>query len=221
MDFHRIYDALIDRARGRILEGYQERHHVIPKSIGGNDESSNIVVLTAEEHYIAHLLLVKMYPKEPKLVYAAWLMQYHHTDQRMNNKRHGWLKRKLSSEASIRSKQMWKNKREQIVESMIAERNSIAGKQRMKNAARKKWNSKTEEERAAFKETMTIVNKDEEKRAAASSTLRDLWSDPEFKTKMKSRKTRGSDGSALKAKWADPEWKTMMLEARRKKREAK
>jgi hypothetical protein len=38
---------------------YTERHHIIPKCIGGTDEPSNIVRLSAREHYIAHRLLVK------------------------------------------------------------------------------------------------------------------------------------------------------------------
>lgn len=41
-------------------DGYVERHHVIPRSLGGSDEPENVVVLTAREHYIAHLLLTKM-----------------------------------------------------------------------------------------------------------------------------------------------------------------
>lgn len=57
--FH--YELLIARARNRPApEGYCERHHVIPRSLGGSDEMSNIVTLTAREHFIAHLLLSKM-----------------------------------------------------------------------------------------------------------------------------------------------------------------
>lgn len=35
---------------------YYESHHIIPKSMGGEEE----VLLTAKEHYICHLLLCKM-----------------------------------------------------------------------------------------------------------------------------------------------------------------
>lgn len=41
-------------------ERYSERHHIIPKSLGGSDAASNLVYLTARQHYIAHLLLVRM-----------------------------------------------------------------------------------------------------------------------------------------------------------------
>lgn len=39
---------------------YIELHHIIPKSLGGRDTDENCVYLTAREHYIAHLLLVKI-----------------------------------------------------------------------------------------------------------------------------------------------------------------
>ena len=37
-----------------------ETHHIIPKSLGGGNESSNLVSLTFREHFIAHKLLTKM-----------------------------------------------------------------------------------------------------------------------------------------------------------------
>ena len=45
--------------RSKELE-YYENHHIIPKSLGGERNMSNEVLLTAKEHYICHLLLIKM-----------------------------------------------------------------------------------------------------------------------------------------------------------------
>lgn len=68
MNYARIYDQLIERARVRSRpEGYVEHHHVIPRCMGGGDEPDNLVALSAREHYVAHLLLVKIHPKEHKL----------------------------------------------------------------------------------------------------------------------------------------------------------
>ena len=39
---------------------YGERHHVLPRSLGGLDVESNLVRLSAREHFICHLLLTKM-----------------------------------------------------------------------------------------------------------------------------------------------------------------
>lgn len=58
-----IYYRIIDRARIRLKpEGYLERHHIIPKcpSFGGTNKKENLIQLTPKEHYICHLLLMKM-----------------------------------------------------------------------------------------------------------------------------------------------------------------
>ena len=39
---------------------YTENHHIIPKSLGGSNLPYNLVRLTAREHFICHLLLIKM-----------------------------------------------------------------------------------------------------------------------------------------------------------------
>lgn len=74
MNYQRIHDAIINRARNRTLQGYYEKHHVIPRCLGGNDDLDNLVELTAREHFIVHKLLCKIYPTEHKLVYAYWMM---------------------------------------------------------------------------------------------------------------------------------------------------
>jgi hypothetical protein len=72
--YSRCYEELIYNAQIRPkLIGYVERHHVIPKSVGGNNSKSNIVELTAREHYIAHALLWKMKlpsPHSSKMAFA-------------------------------------------------------------------------------------------------------------------------------------------------------
>lgn len=98
MDYKKHYEILIDRAKTRILEEYTENHHIIPKCVGGTDNSDNIVALTPEEHYLAHQLLVKIYPKEKGLIYSALMMcssSKNHNGYR-SNKFYGWLKRKYS-----------------------------------------------------------------------------------------------------------------------------
>ncbi|WXB47840.1 homing endonuclease [Vibrio phage VB_VaC_TDDLMA] len=61
MDYKRIYDEIIDYRRENRPTGYSERHHVIPRSLGGSDEDSNLVRLTAREHFLCHCLLAKMF----------------------------------------------------------------------------------------------------------------------------------------------------------------
>lgn len=52
------------RKEAKEILTYTERHHIIPKSMGGSDDSSNLVWLTAEDHLTVHLLLPKMVSKE-------------------------------------------------------------------------------------------------------------------------------------------------------------
>jgi hypothetical protein len=55
------YEQLVAKAKSRpLLDGYVERHHVVPVSLGGSNNTENIITLTAREHYIAHLLLWRM-----------------------------------------------------------------------------------------------------------------------------------------------------------------
>lgn len=59
MNYKKIYDSICNRAKDRKIEGYVERHHIIPKSKGGSNDSSNIVELTAREHLLCHWLLAR------------------------------------------------------------------------------------------------------------------------------------------------------------------
>lgn len=68
------YNSLVERARNRAIEGYVERHHIIPKSLGGTDEPSNIVALTAREHLIAHMLLPRFVEQPGKMWCTLWTM---------------------------------------------------------------------------------------------------------------------------------------------------
>ena len=98
MNYGAHYDLLIQKAKIRDFSSdvYKECHHIIPKCMGGNNNKSNLVNLTPEEHYVAHQLLVKMYPDDNKLVYAAHIMSVNNGINKRNNKEYGWIKRKLS-----------------------------------------------------------------------------------------------------------------------------
>ena len=93
MDYLAHYTKLIDRANRRPLPNIVEWHHIIPRCMGGSDDTQNLAALTPEEHFIAHLLLVIIHPDNTKLVCAAWFMAGH----QKNNKQYGWLRRQFVS----------------------------------------------------------------------------------------------------------------------------
>jgi hypothetical protein len=74
MNYERVYNQIIERAKNRHIEGYVEKHHIIPKCVGGSDDISNIVKLTAKEHYLCHRLLYEIYPYKNGLIFAYWMM---------------------------------------------------------------------------------------------------------------------------------------------------
>jgi hypothetical protein len=54
------FDIIKNRQLNPITDDtYTEKHHIIPKSMGGT-EGTNLVALTGREHYICHALLVRM-----------------------------------------------------------------------------------------------------------------------------------------------------------------
>lgn len=83
-----------------------------------------------------------------------------------------------------------------------------------------------------FIETMTEVNKNEEKRKAAGKTIKNLWESEEYREnvmtarkvvndKLKEDGIKRSNSSKLKDKWNDPIWKESMLLARAEARKRK
>ena len=70
------YNSIINRAQNRELLGYSEKHHILPKSLGGSNNSNNLVRLTAREHFVCHLLLPKMLSgqNKAKMIHAAWAL---------------------------------------------------------------------------------------------------------------------------------------------------
>ena len=80
MDYKRIYEEIINKAklenRNKKENIYYEKHHILPKCLGGLNNKENLVLLTAKEHFICHKLLVKIYPDNNKLIYALSAMMF-------------------------------------------------------------------------------------------------------------------------------------------------
>jgi hypothetical protein len=74
MNYGKIYNQIIERAKSRNFGGYSEKHHIIPKCMNGTNNPDNIVKLTAREHFLAHWLLHEIYPDNTDLKYAFWSM---------------------------------------------------------------------------------------------------------------------------------------------------
>ena len=65
-----LYNSLIDIKKVTDNSIYSECHHILPKCLGGSNFKENLVNFTVENHIIAHLILIGIYPNEAKLLYA-------------------------------------------------------------------------------------------------------------------------------------------------------
>lgn len=108
--YTRWYYNIIRRAQTRQLpkDIYIERHHIIPKSLGGTNSADNLVKLTAREHFICHLLLTKAIKPglNQKMIHAAWTMTIRYNDTmnryKVNSKTYLQLREKHAQAASVR-----------------------------------------------------------------------------------------------------------------------
>ncbi len=68
-------DIKIKRLR-RTDEKYREVHHILPRTLGGLDEESNLVIIKLEEHLLLHGLLCRVYPYN-RAMYKAFIRMYY------------------------------------------------------------------------------------------------------------------------------------------------
>lgn len=64
MNYEKIYADFIADRRGKeavALAHRHEKHHVLPRSLGGSDEPDNLLALTLRDHLFAHAMLAKMH----------------------------------------------------------------------------------------------------------------------------------------------------------------
>lgn len=64
INWKELYYKHIKRCKNQTIEEGKiyHKHHILPKSSGGNDDESNLVILTYNQHVFAHFLLYKWKP---------------------------------------------------------------------------------------------------------------------------------------------------------------
>lgn len=88
--YARWYFQIVEKARNqcriKAKGDYFEKHHIIPKSLGGSNAPDNLVLLTFKEHFICHRLLCKMTsgPSKRKMQHAVATMVRKSCDQHRN-----------------------------------------------------------------------------------------------------------------------------------------
>jgi len=112
MNYRHIYMLIIEHAKKEIELGlrpknsyqrknfpnqYFEFHHILPKSLFPlwAKRKSNIVPLTAREHFFCHQLLIKIWPGK-EMIYALFVMtldKYKHRENRLTSREYENLRK--------------------------------------------------------------------------------------------------------------------------------
>lgn len=143
MDYKEFIQNIINtRGRFNCGEEYHERHHIIPRCMGGTNDKENLIDLYAHEHYIAHKLLALENIKNQKLQYAWWQMCHCKRDGRfyeVSAEDYELAKKLYSQNMSVTSKENWqdpiiRNKRESAL-------STDAVRHKMSESAKNRYNT--------------------------------------------------------------------------------
>jgi len=173
MNYQKHYDNLINRAKNRILDSYTEKHHIIPRCMGGLDIKENLVDLTPEEHYVAHQFLVKIYPLEKKLVYALRMMcMAGNGKTKRTNKEYAWVRKvwAIVSSESQKGKTFshTEETKQKISEAQIGRPSGMLGKHHTEER-NKKLSEKMKGKRTTLKTREGQKNSEEHRRKISES----------------------------------------------------
>ena len=138
MNYRHVYMLIIEHAKSEMKNGlrpksfyyrrnfqeqYFEFHHILPKSIYPNwaKRKSNLVALTAREHFFCHQLLTKIYPT-PEMYFAL--------SKFMSNSSGGRILTsteydKCRMAVSLGNKLMWQNQKFRKFQEEIRKRNPM------------------------------------------------------------------------------------------------
>jgi hypothetical protein len=201
MNYQKIYDAIIMRAKDRILEGYQEKHHIVPRCMGGTDEANNLVSLTAREHYVAHQLLVKIHPGNRGLVYAAHMMTLGTEQTQRSNRKYAWLRERMAdalSEAN-RGKVLSEEHIAKIVAKNTGQKRSEETKRKI--GAAHKGKDVSEDTRKLLRESQLGKVIGEETRVKMSQAKKGVKKSPEHAAKLADKLRSIAGKHVIGKKW--------------------
>ena len=136
--YYRIVDAAQKDNRKKQHGIYYEQHHILPKSLGGTNQKSNLVLLTPKEHFVCHHLLTKftLGKDKSKMLFAFWNLANscgkHRSDQRIYSKTYAILKESIAKLVSEMNKgkivKVTETTREKIRQTKLGDKNPNYGK---------------------------------------------------------------------------------------------
>ncbi len=204
--YYTIYYEIVNRARNReLIPGvYYEKHHIIPKSLGGSNNSENLVHLHPKEHYICHRLLTKITigEQKQKMIYAVYMMmrgikRFKPTAsvyEKLRNQMREANKNRVGPNKGKNLSDIWKKK---IKDSFTAERRAQISDLRKGNPTRKKGSFTVSQETRdkiaqsrKGKPTRFGPHTEETKQKLKESRSKQIFTEETFKKRSESMKGR-------------------------------
>lgn len=207
MNYNRLYSKFIESRplRSKETEPGYEVHHILPRSLGGNNKKENLIKLTCQEHFIAHRILAKMYrgKKRYKMIHA--------------------LKRMVDPVRCKVTARTYQHIREQLVKTMKKQWKDPNGARRkgiikMGKKIKEGWKDKD------YREHQSRVHKKyaQNNREQYALEMKRRWQDPEFRAKVLAKRRKIYDSPEWKEKcrqrnhkmWNDPSMRKKITSAR-------
>lgn len=211
MNYQRVYDAIITQAREKCVTNPGsvtrfEKHHIIPVSLGGTDDPQNLVKVSPREHFILHLLLVKMTSGVARSkMAAALILMIRNTNKRLDRAKvtnrtydasRFWKTAEFSEEHRRKISEAAKRRdpatRKQTAEANEKRAQALRGVKKdpaavkkqadaVRGQVRESWGNHSEEAKAAISTILTGKPKSEEHRRkiseAQTGKKRPAWSE--------------------------------------------
>lgn len=197
MNYRRVYMLIIKHAKNEMELGlrkkgngnYYENHHILPKSLFPlwSKRESNLVLLTAREHFFCHQLLTKIYPCREMIFAMSCFLRGLNKDSgrgvrrkneyKITSREYERIRNLVSNEMSKLKKEKWSNMTKEEKDVIIERLRKANMDPEIKESRNKKYretlSKRTEEEWNKIKEksNKTKQNRTEEEKIAISERL--------------------------------------------------
>ena len=186
--YTKYYNQLVESRKlmNRKFQTGFEKHHIIPKSLGGNDTKSNLVVFTPREHCLAHLLLAKMFSGTSK---AKMIMALNALMKLRNNNRNVLNSREYEN--------LRKDHYKAIMDPDFRAYRSELTKKQWTPERRAQVAEKTRQQWVAGPKREIYAS--DEYRTKKSKQMKERWKDPAYIEEQSNKaKTQWADGGSLR-----------------------
>lgn len=219
--YYKWYKNIISYRINNPIEGYVEKHHILPKSMGGNNSKLNIVSLSAREHFICHLCLAKCTIGESYYRMINALRRSSHISPkhrgkyiRINSKIYEFIRREFSAANSVFSKARWQTPeyREKMLKKLTnGIHNNEETKKKISDSVKSLHKDPSYRENYLKQRKVCFT---EDVKQGMSEKAKSRWKDPEQVDKMKQIRNRpehkANIAAKAKARWADPAFRERM-----------